>query len=363
MHHHFQSKYLIDSLNALGYSSSYKEVLRFGRNAAMISGAQLENCIGEKNEFKFVADNVDHNVCTLNGENTFHGMSMVAAITNAQFLSRQTPRKTIAETDFINKSDVEIVRYKEAKQILKTFNCKQLPSIKSSSNRTDLLWKLSRHFKNPIPNWSGCMQLIHEKQNREEFKTDNVTFLPMIDLSASDMSCIFSTLSFISTLAYKPAIVTFDQPLFWKGKKIVIEANDPLVRQIIVMLGTFHTIMNLLGCIGYLMANTGLSDISEDIYGECTVNQMLIGKAYSRALRGHLIVDQVLSNIIFERAMQIHGLNINDETERLEKLYDGVVASDINLDDLECNDPIKAIDSKIEETKLILKRESRTSKL
>ena len=41
MHHHFQSKYLIDSLNALGYSSSYKEVLRFERNAAMISRAQI----------------------------------------------------------------------------------------------------------------------------------------------------------------------------------------------------------------------------------------------------------------------------------------------------------------------------------
>ena len=71
--------------------------------------------------------------------------------------------------------------------------------------------------------------------------------------------------------------------------------------------------MQRIGCIGYLMANTGLSDILEDIYiyiyiyGESTVNQMLIGKAYSRALRGHLIVDQVLRNIIFERAMQIHG--------------------------------------------------------
>ena len=109
--------YDLDSLNALGYSSSYKEVLRFERNAAMISG--VDNCIGEKSEFKFVADNVDHNVCTLNGENIFHGMGMIAAITNGQFLSRQIPRKTIADTDLINKADVEIVRYKESKQILK----------------------------------------------------------------------------------------------------------------------------------------------------------------------------------------------------------------------------------------------------
>ena len=41
MHHHFQSKYLIESLHALGFSASYKEVLKFERNAAMISGAKL----------------------------------------------------------------------------------------------------------------------------------------------------------------------------------------------------------------------------------------------------------------------------------------------------------------------------------
>ena len=90
----------------------------------------------------------------MNRENTFHGMGMVAAITNGKFLSRQIPRKTIADTALINKTDVEIVRYKESKQILETFDFKQLPSIKSSSNRTDLLCKSSQHFKNPT--LDGC---------------------------------------------------------------------------------------------------------------------------------------------------------------------------------------------------------------
>ena len=65
--------------------------------------------------------------------------------------------------------------------------------------------------------------------------------------------------------------------------------SDILVKDVIIMLGNFHTIMNLLGCIGSLIDGSGLSTI----YAENTVNHMLSGKAYFRALRGHLIVDQI----------------------------------------------------------------------
>ena len=36
---------------------------------------------------QYVADNVDHNVCTLDGHNTSHGMEIIAAVTPATHLS------------------------------------------------------------------------------------------------------------------------------------------------------------------------------------------------------------------------------------------------------------------------------------
>ena len=60
------------------------------------------------------------------------------------------------------------------------------------------------------------------------------------------------------------------------------------------MLGTFHIVMNLIGCIGYFMAKSGLSDILETIYGTNAVVHMLTGKAYPRTIRGHLLVEQNL---------------------------------------------------------------------
>ena len=41
------------------------------------------------------------------------------------------------------------------------------------------------------------------------------------------------------------------------------------------MLGTFHTLMNVLGAIGTLMQGTGLANILEEIYGENTVKHIM----------------------------------------------------------------------------------------
>ena len=35
MHHHYRSRHVIDTLNRLGFCSSYNEVLKFKRNACM----------------------------------------------------------------------------------------------------------------------------------------------------------------------------------------------------------------------------------------------------------------------------------------------------------------------------------------
>ena len=80
MHYHFRSRYLVDTLNALGFCSSYNDVQTFERNSA-ISGAST--VVGEVNDgsmLMFMVDNVDHNICTLDGKNSFHGMGMIAAL-------------------------------------------------------------------------------------------------------------------------------------------------------------------------------------------------------------------------------------------------------------------------------------------
>ena len=52
--------------------------------------------------------------------------------------------------------------------------------------------------------------------------------------------------------------------------------------------------MSFLGCIGYLMAGSGLQEFLELVYAKNAVVHMMSGKAIARAIRAHFLVDAAL---------------------------------------------------------------------
>lgn len=54
--------------------------------------------------------------------------------------------------------------------------------------------------------------------------------------------------------------------------------------------------MSFIGSIGSMMKGSGLEEALEVAYGPNAVTQMISGKAVSRALRGHLLVEAALVN-------------------------------------------------------------------
>lgn len=99
MHYHFASKFLIDVMNRFGFCSSYSEVQRFEWSAAAARGIYI-NGYSEGNYAQCIADNVDHNVRTLDGYTPFHGMGIQAAVTAVVKQSISIPRIN-ANTDDI----------------------------------------------------------------------------------------------------------------------------------------------------------------------------------------------------------------------------------------------------------------------
>ena len=78
MDHVFGSKWLINELSRLGFSITYDEVSRYKQS--VIQSESLENVLTEYslgNFTQLVADNVNHNVATLDGQGTFHGMGII----------------------------------------------------------------------------------------------------------------------------------------------------------------------------------------------------------------------------------------------------------------------------------------------
>ena len=303
LHHHFGSKFVIDSLNSHGFCSSYSEVQRFEMSAAMSQGTDIPG-LATGRFVQFVADNADHNVATLDGHNTFHGMGIIAAVTPGANRRTAVARCSARAVVNGNLGAIPIHFYKESRSARSPFLYERLNDIHRNDPtwKIDLLWKLVCPLRSSRPGWSGMMQAVHQDPHPGKAA---ITFLPMIDMNPNDMSCVYSTLRFVATECKRhevTPILTFDQPLWWKGQLII--ANEPAggdLHALILRLGGFHAEMSLLGCIGSVMAASGLEELLGVVFAPNTVKHVLSGKALARAIRGHMLVDSALSALITEQ--------------------------------------------------------------
>lgn len=140
--------------------------------------------------------------------------------------------------------------------------------------------------------------------------------MPFINHPASDYSTLYTTLNYIiddgNKYGHSFIIVTFDQPLYLKAKEIVTAAEkNSSISKVIVRLGGFHLLMSFMGSIGYIMGGSGLKEVLSVIYAPNSVDHMLSGHAYSRAIRGHTLLQLALAHIIFKE------LSLHDEQKEL----------------------------------------------
>ena len=307
LHHHFASRFLIDTLHRLGFCSSYQEAQLFNQNAALDQGTDIPDYNGEF--VQYVADNVDHNVRTLDGNDTFHGMGMIATVTPGTKPTSCVLRRTVSPQNISASGKVEIRPPSEPRlaQAEIKYNDVVVAKALDPTANLDVLWKTSLLFDTMRPAWAGMMQVIHQGNHKGK---SSITFLPMIDMNPSDVTCVSSTLKFVSEHAQRHnianPIATFDQPLWWKAFNIIqTEPADSDLRKMILRLGAFHTEMSFLGTIGHLMAGSELRELLELIYASNAVDHILTGKAIARAVRAHLIVDAALNALLYSAALGV----------------------------------------------------------
>ena len=106
MHKLYVSRFLIDSLHNLGICSSYSQVQRFERSAAFHHGNHIEG-INNESFLQHVADNVDHNLRTIDGLNTFHGMGIIAMVSPRVTTKRPVPKVTLSSSQVIEVGRIE----------------------------------------------------------------------------------------------------------------------------------------------------------------------------------------------------------------------------------------------------------------
>ena len=203
-------------------------------------------------------------------------MGIIASVTPGTKHNQLVPRAQVHPDDISMTERNQIQHQGSVTQTTEIkYNNIVITKARDPTANLDILWKKSLLFGLSRPPWSGMMQLshcgIHPGQS-------SVIFLPKIDMSSSNPTCIFSTLKFASEHARRHSvtpIVTFDQPLWWKALMIIMSAPlDSDLREIVLRLGGFHTEMIFFACIGSFMAGSGLKEILEMIYAPNAVEQI-----------------------------------------------------------------------------------------
>ena len=172
--HLYGSKWLIDELYKLGFAVSYSEFKRFKQACVIILSIdeQIQRLSSNTSFTQFIGDNVDHNIVTIDGKGSFHGMGIIASIVSSrdhiiEEIKIKRPQSSVKANEIISKaSSVPITECNFSGQRnfesihLNTSNELLQPYVLPKALNTDLIWHAASFFsklESPRSNWSGYM--------------------------------------------------------------------------------------------------------------------------------------------------------------------------------------------------------------
>lgn len=151
LHHSFASRFFVSTLNSLGICYSFFEVQRFESNAAISQGLDIPGDLSQS-FIRYVANNVDHNLRKLDGNNTFRGMGIICGITLCTMQQRPIRREVVSAKKIKSIANVEIEFYKQSNNSAITITLEDLKTMKNIdiSSCLDFLllviWQLKKSY-------------------------------------------------------------------------------------------------------------------------------------------------------------------------------------------------------------------------
>ena len=155
-----------------GFCCSYNQVHQFEQSAVLTYGTDIPDYTSQF--VQYAADNVDHNIKTLDGNNTFHGMGMIAAVTPGVMKSNPIVKAKVTPRDIATIGKVPIHYHRDESLGKTLITYQKLHSFKAEDPTAylDNLWKSSVLFGSPRPAWSGMMQLVHHSKHQGKSSCD-----------------------------------------------------------------------------------------------------------------------------------------------------------------------------------------------
>ena len=165
-------------------------------------------------------------------------------------------------------------------------------------NLTWILARMHNGGQQTIPAWAA----FNEATTLVNPPLTTPGMLPILQAPADDNNTMTTVINHFmaitENLGQPYTIIAVDQPLYSRGKEL-IWANAEKYSSVVLVMGHLHILFNFLKAIGQHMENTGLVDVwvESGIFAQNSTEQIMEGKSYYRAVRGHTLAYEALSRI------------------------------------------------------------------
>lgn len=317
------SKELVNILNQFQISCTYDELLRFKKSAAteVVKNSNLSGISKQSDTTltQVIVDNFDTEISSQNGKSSTHSLAVLVAQTKSVEAfnvpcTELTQIKRIKKNDLTNKLDYEtdVVRYygpAKPKMPIKFFQKSVLPltvlcrGILSSqkSKETDFDFINDVLFQDKCPEFNGYNTKFFRNSHKPFMPATSTAYKPLIDMSPAHpdtmMTALVQAQIITKEAGQEITVFTCDQQLY-RVALHVIWAYPEKFQNVVLRLGGMHLLMSFVGSVGTLMANSGLEEIMENVFGG--VKKMLSGKKFPQNVRALRLVVEELLRSVFE---------------------------------------------------------------
>ena len=142
---------------------------------------------------------------------------------------------------------------------------------------------LAHLFNNDVPSWTG---LNIKLQNELLVQKDNIGYLPTINAPATAMSTVYEvlmqSLQIMTNCKLSNIVCVFDKALYAKATESAWKHQE-LFKSIVLCMGEFHTICNLLATIGKQFQDAGLKElcVESGVIAEGSIQGVMNGWHYN----------------------------------------------------------------------------------
>ena len=191
----------------------------------------------------------------------------------------------------------------------------------NTSKLLNLHWCITRFYQEGIPSWTGYNILTKLK---DIVHKDNVGYLPPIDSPATQMNTASEimrrTLKIMNDLGLSFIFCTCDQALY--AKLYEVKWKEAIYSSIFLRMGDFHSACNFCGTIGRQFWGSGLNELAVEtgIVAEGSVNSVLEGRHYNRAIRFHKLVYEALLQLAWQQFILHYEHKFPDSSQRLDNV-------------------------------------------